>query len=339
MPSIPVDVLHHILEHADKATLTKICLLNKVCCSCSQDILYRDIRVDDIDFNICQTLNESTHLAKRVRSFEMDFCDVAILFLDEQELREIQQSLQKMTCLRSLRLDNPDFSILDGCTFKLHSFSSNSDYSDALRQFLCSQPSLTDVKLVRFGENHVACLGPCLPRLTRITTHFSWLPHIIPNRPVNQVISWGSRSHNEFVDLSFFTLSTAPIQKLMIDYTYLHSTPLQLLASIFPSLTHLTLRYTPEYGQYSMDFTEWSEWIENLLATLVTLRVFGTVSLYGVPAGGRLPFITQVSNRAPKLEYFSMYYGRGHYKKLVHGEWVLCDKAIFPPVDAFGFGM
>jgi hypothetical protein len=64
-----------------------------------------------------------------------------------------------------------------------------------------------------------------------------------------------------------------------------------------------------------MELTEWSEWIENLLATLVTLRVFGTVFIYGGRYDpteydrtmGYLPFITQVSNRAPELESFAIY--------------------------------
>src|ERR1700733_9532807 len=102
MPSIPVDVLYHILEHVDRASLTKICLVNKVCCSCSQDILYRDIRINNLHFNItkiCQTLNESTHLAKRVRSFEINVCNFVVRPQNKQEL---QKSLQNMTCLRRL---------------------------------------------------------------------------------------------------------------------------------------------------------------------------------------------------------------------------------------------
>jgi hypothetical protein len=248
MVHIPVDVLHLILELVDKASLIKICLVNKVFCSCSQYFLYRDIRIVGNHLNICkicQTLNESTHLAKRVRSFEITNCGYNVQLRNEWKLR---RSLQNMTCLRSLRLDDPNFSILDGCTFKLDSFTSVSntfDFGTALRLFLCSQPSLTDMKIAILNYSYVPELGPCLPNLTRIATHFSCLPHIIPKRPVNQVISYGSRSHNESVDLSFFTLSTAPIQKLAINPTYLYSAPLQLLASIFPSLTHLTLKSAP----------------------------------------------------------------------------------------------
>jgi hypothetical protein len=58
-----------------------------------------------------------------------------------------------------------------------------------------------------------------------------------------------------------------------------------------------------------MDFPEWSEWIDNLLATLVMLRVFGTYFHCGGrydPTEVYLPFIMQVSNRAPLLEYFAI---------------------------------
>jgi hypothetical protein len=84
-----------------------------------------------------------------------------------------------------------------------------------------------------------------------------------------------------------------------------------------------------------MDLTDWSEWIENLLTTLVMLRVFRTdfkdLPMGGYePTGRYLPFITQVSNRAPQLEYFAIFDGKSYYKKLGHGEWVLCDEARFP---------
>jgi hypothetical protein len=256
MPSIPVDVLHLILEHVDKASLAKICLLNKVCCPCSQDILYRDIQINGHRFSnsakLCKTLSESTHLAKRVLSFEVIDFRFTQRFQIEQELRK---SLQNMTRLRSLSFDNASyFSTLKGCTFKLDSFSSNGYHPEkALHQFLCSQPGLTDVRMgTFFSMSDVPEWGPCLPNLTRVTTHFSRLPYIIPNRPVNQVISYG---YNKSVDLSFFTLSTAPIQKLEIDYICLYSAPLQPLASIFPSLTHLTLRpHTENPGMVSKPF-------------------------------------------------------------------------------------
>jgi hypothetical protein len=251
MPSIPVDVLHHILEHVDKASLTKICLLNKVCCSCSQDILYRDIQIAGNRIKICQTLSESTHLAKLVRSFEINAHDFGVHCLNEQGLRK---SLENMTCLRRLRLDDPNFSILDGCTFKLDSFSSDGVFTKEFHRFLCNQPSLTDLQIVNSRGSDVAW-GPCLPNLTRVAAHFFQLQHFISNRPVNEVIAIGSMSRTKSADFSFFTLSTAPIQKLSIHYTFLYPAPLQPLASIFPSLTHLTLKPAPwAWGMVSERF-------------------------------------------------------------------------------------
>ena len=43
-----------------------------------------------------------------------------------------------------------------------------------------------------------------------------------------------------------------------------------------------------------------------------------------------LPFIKEISDRAPKLEYVGVfYYGELHCGKRVSGEWVLCDDAEF----------
>src|ERR1700733_7180948 len=71
MPSIPIDILHLILDHVDKADLLTACLLNKICCSCSQGVLYRNIKVDTLRAGkqVCRTLAQSTHLARRVRWF------------------------------------------------------------------------------------------------------------------------------------------------------------------------------------------------------------------------------------------------------------------------------
>src|ERR1700721_2179513 len=73
MTSIPIDILRLILEHVDKPNLVKMCQLNKICCSCSQDALYRDIRIYGLREHtlVCRTLSQSTHLARRVRSFRI----------------------------------------------------------------------------------------------------------------------------------------------------------------------------------------------------------------------------------------------------------------------------
>jgi len=80
-----------------------------------------------------------------------------------------------------------------------------------------------------------------------------------------------------------------------------------------------------------------------MLAALVSLRVFTIKFHYDDdrPPGTKsyLPLITKLSSRSPKLEYFAInisylviskltkrnYYG----KRVLHGEWVLCDEVEF----------
>jgi len=163
-----------------------------------------------------------------------------------------------MSSLRRLILgvSIQDLSILDGCTFKLDTFSCDCPHSGPLRRFINSQPNLTDITL-HTPLNHLPKTLPfketCFPNLTRIRTEPFWLSILIPGRPVREVTvhrSWRTYSF----DFSFFALSTAPIQKLNIPYNILSREPVSLLASIFPSLVHLILdatccsvRITPSY--------------------------------------------------------------------------------------------
>jgi hypothetical protein len=199
--SIPVDILRIILEHLDQDNLTRICLLNKICCSYSQDILYRDI---DASNNLaCHTLAQSTHLARRVRSFTVRGWH-----------RELAKALQNMTCLRILTLlDVDDSGVLDGCIFSLDTFTCGFPYNESLLKFLRSQPSLTEAHfLAYFGFPELLDVEPtCLPNLMRITAPYTWLPHIVPGRPVSEITSIGYPRDGSPVDFSFYVLPTVPI--------------------------------------------------------------------------------------------------------------------------------
>jgi hypothetical protein len=245
MPPIPVDILRLILDHVDKADLLTICLLNKICCSCSQGVLYREMQIDWLfeGTQVCQTLAQSTHLARRVRSFDISS---SYEFNKIYFKPEFRTSFQNMIFLRSLSLHffTDALSFLVGCTFKLVSFSCDFfDSFEPLHRFLLGQPSLTNVGLGIHmdGDDPLEFGATFLPNITRITTNVNWLAQIIPDRPVNEVNCVGYANSADSVDLTIFTRSTVPIQKISIDYTYLHPKSGQLLASIFPSLTHLDI--------------------------------------------------------------------------------------------------
>jgi hypothetical protein len=231
MPSIPVDVFRLILEHVDRANLAKICLLNKICCSYSQDVLYREID-GAIAKIVCRTLAQSTHLAKRVRSFEIYY-----------EHPSLEEALRNMSSLRRLSLyfidmDSP--TLLEGCTFKLDSLSVSLSFDEPVRKFLNSQPSLTCVLFTFPLESEFPFEETFLPNLTRVAAESSWLSQLIPGRPVSEVILTDPFSVN-WSHSNFFTLSTVLIRKLEISYESIKDTSLAPFALIFPSLTHLAL--------------------------------------------------------------------------------------------------
>jgi hypothetical protein len=235
--SIPVDVFRFILEHVDRASLAKICLLNKICCSYSQDVLYRNIHGATAKL-ICHTLAQSTHLAKRVRSFEIYY-----------EHPSLEEALRNMSSLRRLCLyfnDPESPTLLEGCTFKLDSLSVSLPFCEPLRKFLNSQPSLTFVSFAYPLESESPFEETLLPNLTRVAAESSWLSQLIPGRPVSEV-TWLDLDSDNLSDYTFFTLSTVPIRKLEINYWSIMDTTLVPFALIFPSLTHLksTVFFSP----------------------------------------------------------------------------------------------
>ena len=237
MPSIPIDVLREILEHVDKNDLATLCRVNKIVCSCSQDVLYRDL--EDVDPDAIETLAQYTDLARRVRSFQ-HYCS----FMEpETALRNLATALRNMSSLRSLDIggfDDEPLSILDGCTFKLDSFNIAFLYSESIQKFLNSQPSLTNLTIWGDYEPLAPFDESCLPNLTRVMAEHSWLGMLIPGRPVREVTVARYGDKDSF-DFRIFTLSTTPIRKLKITFEMLYPTPGSHLASIFPSLEHLTI--------------------------------------------------------------------------------------------------
>jgi F-box domain len=229
MPSIPADVLREILEHLGKNDLATLCRVNKICCSCLQNVLYREIYNGDGDKRVIQTLAKSTDLARRVRSFDTF-----------RNYPELGTALQNMSSLRSLYLGDIDESILDGCTFKLDLLDITLRNPESLQKFLNSQPSLTNLTIWGVREPLTPFDERCLPNLTGVHAHRSWLGVLIPGRPVREVGVFSPSNINS-TDLNFFTLATAPIHSLIIPYISIYPTPGSRLVSIFPSIENLVL--------------------------------------------------------------------------------------------------
>ena len=205
---LSVELLRMILENVDdKADLATICYVNKICCVCSQDILYRNIDVENYSgLKVCQTLAQSIHLTERVRSFSVE------LDCKTDTVKTIAMALQNMSSLRNLTLNFGD------------------RYSPVLKRYSFS----CDLK-----DDEI--LQDCLPNLTRVCTVYYWLPYLIPGRPVSEVSVLGSCLPLGASNLSIFALSTVPIEKLHIPYFYIYGEHVPRLASLFPSLAYLTI--------------------------------------------------------------------------------------------------
>jgi hypothetical protein len=260
-----------------------MCRLNKLCCAFSQPVLFRDIRIQfhqiaepeftlkhDRGFALCETLSQSPHLARCVRSFSVRIYEISMRFT-----AKIAETLEFLPSLRHLGL-NVYFNftrLLNGRTFsfKLESFSFHLLYDTDLRNFLNSQPSLTTVDF-SFHKPSESQYWPrleferkCLPNLTRVTTHLIDAEEIIRGRPVSEITIMGGPRLMDNITLDFFALSTVPIQKLTIDYRYLYqvANPGQLQA-LFPSLAHLTLT----------NYFPYSDMISVRVSLLLFIRLF-----------------------------------------------------------------
>jgi hypothetical protein len=256
--NLPVDVLPMILKNLDKADLATMCRVNKVCCSFSQDILYRQFFFQNNPYLIWRTLAHSTHLARRVHSFNV-FTPSSTMELNQ--LDNLATALRNMSSLRKLRLELDDkfYNILDGCTFKLDSFWFSLSCDEYPLKFLNSQPSLTVVGISNSSPDEpydcsTVFDSTCLPNLTRISAHVAWLPHLIPARPVSDVSVYGYPDvDRDSINWNFFTLSTAPILELTMDQDFLYDKPAEFLASLFPSLVHLNISMTPQITKMCVD--------------------------------------------------------------------------------------
>src|SRR6202035_1156037 len=130
------------------------------------------------------------------------------------------------------------------CIFSLDTLTCGFTYSEPLSKFLQSQPSLREAHfLTNSCYPELLDVEPtCLPNLSRITAHYTWLPHIVPGRPVSEVASLGNPLDGSLVDFSFYALSTVPIQKFEISHLLFPKFE-RLFASIFPSLAHLKVKF------------------------------------------------------------------------------------------------
>jgi hypothetical protein len=161
MSSTPIDVLKLIPDHIDKEAPPPSIGSTKPAILYRRISYYCDLRIGRLHWGseaqVYQMLAQSTHLARRVRSFNIR---------RNSDDPNIHGALQNMINLRRLSLCHYyNFNLLVGCTFTLVSFTCRSILEfQLLHQFLLTQPSLTsfsleiysniDVLMPRFPSSH-----------------------------------------------------------------------------------------------------------------------------------------------------------------------------------------
>src|ERR1700733_4779631 len=97
-----------------------MCLLNKACCSCVQDVPYREMNF--VCHKACRTLSKSPHLSRRVQLFSFatnDPFSVVQALPVKYMNKTLAKALRNMTSLRKLALFiGGGSNILDRYTFK-----------------------------------------------------------------------------------------------------------------------------------------------------------------------------------------------------------------------------
>ena len=112
-PHLPFDILLYILDYAQHSDLPALCRVSKTFHDCTSNIFYRDISAVNI-LDVCETLNRSSGLARRVKHFELTPASREKFLEVRSEYVIVGNALRSVTCLRSLKSFLLSYSII--CT-------------------------------------------------------------------------------------------------------------------------------------------------------------------------------------------------------------------------------
>ncbi|KZP31379.1 hypothetical protein FIBSPDRAFT_945389 [Athelia psychrophila] len=277
MNDIPIDVLYSILDLTHPADLPALCRVDKELQCHASAILYRDLALVEANIiDVCSTLCRSPDLALRVKRFTVTPDATGRLIRDDYVL--VAQTLQCLTNLQSLKFlfYGTNSWMLEHCTFKLRSFYSTLDADTALLSFLSTQPELTTVNLRADVQNHQLPL-PSLPNLTHIAGPFSWVSQLVPGRPVEEMQIYERKAwpHLPTNNISFLSLSTSPIRKLIIGSPSLRALPTREVHRLLPDIETLSMVLPSKITSRVDEETQSIEqWLRSLLSGLPHLHSF-----------------------------------------------------------------
>ncbi|KAI0702956.1 hypothetical protein C8T65DRAFT_655195 [Cerioporus squamosus] len=260
-PELPLELLHVVATHADRHSLTQLCLANSIVGDVAASHLYTDLRLSRPAAMVrcLRTLSKHPELGKRVRvlSVRLDV-DVKPCLTDAFGTL-LRRALRNMPYLVSLELDLCEDGFgryLLGSPARVTNVSLACDWNEDLSVWFREQPGIQ--RFIFYGYPHLAIsLHPsALPNLEAIYAMPSVISLVVPSRPVKRV----------FATTSFPGAFSTPAMETMarscklsagpVGAVYLiHSTPRRgralLPSEIFGRLSSIP-KHLPGLAKFSM---------------------------------------------------------------------------------------
>ncbi|KAF8196891.1 hypothetical protein K438DRAFT_1967882 [Mycena galopus ATCC 62051] len=336
---LPLDTLDDILCYVPLADLVSVCGACKTFQPHALNALYRVLRLTNTgSLKACFSLIDNPTLAARVRRLSIR-CEEAGSFLGV-----IQETLEILCNLQSLEIFMGEASVSscqwilpDPCPFQLRSFSTDFHYTSQVGNFITRHSSLSNLTVPWEGGQDD--FGKVEMRyLTKICAPFSLVEALVPGRPIREVkILPNIDLTTVTVDLrnilqiqprriSCLTKSTATIERLQINMSWLRQIGPQLLAATLPSLSCLTVSVDEKTTE--QDFLA-DRWAMDFIGAFPPLHCFNVQfeRFTLMNFGDMTPFLIALDSEQ-QLEFFGVASRLYTYAaKRVGTRWIPCSAA------------
>ena len=238
-PEIPLDVLEVIFRHLTPHELAKCCRVNHAVHSLAVEALYRDLRPNQHNvMRLCLKLSNDRNLAHRVRSFVLQ--DKVDMYLGA-----ISDALLHLPRLHTLVLfiGQAGSWILpqkDACPFQLKTLACEFFWDTTLVSFLGFQHDLQHLAVSRSTSPLLLrSISPQLiPNLVSIYAPMSVVEVLAPGRPIREITTLNPVDRKK-PSISSLSRTSVPVQRLMVNFSYLQTLESGDLSESTPNLVNL----------------------------------------------------------------------------------------------------
>ncbi|KAG2146099.1 uncharacterized protein EDB93DRAFT_1251067 [Suillus bovinus] len=240
--NLPVELWLLIVSFS-KISSNDMAVLCRVCAGLYDavvDSLYESITVDNSD--VCTTLAECPHLAKKVKSFVFTYPTIMVHDGPKVHLDNLTLALKNMTCLSTLKLIHSKkheySSVLQYCDAKLHLFHCTYDVNRQFLSFLNRQDNIRNLALAGlptidiYPTHEEMFLPTSLPHLSEVSADPCFLNDLVQGCPVHTVCFKGQHLPSsdmrlrDFIDPSTILVKNLGLDLMIWEPVVIHCAPL-----------------------------------------------------------------------------------------------------------------